>query len=205
MFIQEPHPPVAGIMFKRAAIFDDDLANCRMVLTQQRYHVFWIRPFREAGEPAKVTEQSCNFSAVAFESLLRSGGDDQIGYLGRKETSQSTHAFDFADLVRDTLFKLLVQLVEIIEQSRVLDRYHRLVGKRLDQLNLPIREKPDFSTVQSDSTDRVSVPQHWHSEKCPNTERLASCGVDVIRLRCNVRNMKHVALKNTAPYKRAGV
>jgi hypothetical protein len=70
-------------------------------------------------------------------------------------------------LVRDTLFKLLVQLVEITEQSRILDRYHRLIGKCLDQLNLPIREKCDFPTEQRDSTDRVSIPQHWHTEKCP--------------------------------------
>jgi hypothetical protein len=85
------------------------------------------------------------------------------------QTSQSTHAFDFADLVCDTLSKLLVQFVEITEQSRILDRYHRLVGKRFDQLNLPIREKSDFPTEQSDSTDRVSVPQHWHREKRPKT------------------------------------
>src|SRR4029450_950376 len=99
MFIQEPHPPVAGIMFKRAAIFDDDLANCRMVLTQQRYHIFWIRPLGEAGEPAKVPEHRRNFSAVAFESLLRSGRDDQISHLGRKESSQPAHAFNFTYLI----------------------------------------------------------------------------------------------------------
>ena len=55
--IEEHHHPISSIMFKRAAIFDNYLANCRMVITQQRYHVFWIRPFGEAGESAKVTEQ----------------------------------------------------------------------------------------------------------------------------------------------------
>ena len=86
---------------------------------------------------------------MAFELLLRSGCNDQIGYLGRKETSQSTHTLDFAHLIGYALLKLLVQPIEIIEQSRVLDRYHRLVGKRLDQLDLPIREKSDFPTVQT--------------------------------------------------------
>src|SRR5262249_564950 len=142
---------------------------------------------------------------MAFELLLRSGCNDQIGYLRRKETSQSAHPLDFADLVRDTLFKLLVQPIEIIEQTRVLYRYHRLVGKRLDQLDLPIREKSDFPTVQNNSTDRVSVPQHWHSESRPDAESLLYCGVGVIRLRCNVRNMNHVALKNGAPHNRTRV
>src|SRR5262245_45286971 len=138
---------------------------------------------------------------MTFKPLLSPRSNDQIGYLGRKETSQSTHALDFTHLVADTLFKLLVQLVEIIEQPRVLDRYHRLVGKRLDQLNLPIREKPDFSTVQSDSTDRVSVPQHWHIEECSNAEGLLSCGVGVTRVRCSDRDVENVALKNGASYK----
>src|SRR5262245_31351911 len=110
---------------------------------------------------------------MAFELLLRSGCNDQIGYLGRKETAQSTHTLDFRHLIGYALLKLLVQLIEIIEQSRVLNRYHRLVSKRLDQLDLPIREEPDFPTVQSDSTDRVSVPQHWHTEKRPNAESLS--------------------------------
>ena len=99
----------------------------------------------------------------------------------------------------------MVQPIEIIEQSRVLDRYHRLVGKRLDQLDLPIREKSDFPTVQNNSTDRVSVPQHWHSESRPDSESLLYCGVGVIRLHCNVRNMNHVALENGAPHNRTGI
>ena len=73
---------------------------------------------------------------MAFELLFRPGSDDQIGYLRRKETSQSAHALDFADLVRDPLFKLLVQLVEIVEQSRVLDGDHCLVGEGRGQLDL---------------------------------------------------------------------
>jgi len=50
---------------------------------------------------------------MAFELLFRSGGDDQIGddqigNLGRQETPQPAHALDFADLISNALFKLLI-------------------------------------------------------------------------------------------------
>jgi hypothetical protein len=55
-----------------------------------------------------IPEQRSNFPAVALKLLLRSGGDDQIGNLWRKEPPQPAHAFDFVHLVGDALFKLLV-------------------------------------------------------------------------------------------------
>ena len=46
---------------------------------------------------------------VAFELLLRPRSDDQISHLRRQETSQPAHALDFAYLIGDALFELLVQ------------------------------------------------------------------------------------------------
>src|SRR4029453_17622205 len=76
-----------------------------------------------------IAKERCNFSAVAFELFLCSGRDDQIGYLRRQETAQSAHALDFAHLVGDTLFELLVQLVEIVEQPGIFDGDDSLRGK----------------------------------------------------------------------------
>jgi hypothetical protein len=45
---------------------------------------------------------------VALKLLFRTGGDDQISYLRRQEATQPAHAFDFAYLVVDALFELLV-------------------------------------------------------------------------------------------------
>src|SRR5215510_287816 len=103
--IEHHHHSVTGIAFKRAAILVYDPTNRRMVFMQLSHHIFWIRTFREAGKAAQIAEQRGNFSAVTFELLLRPGRDDQIGYLRRKETSQSAHALDFADLVGDALLK----------------------------------------------------------------------------------------------------
>ena len=46
---------------------------------------------------------------MAFELLLSPGCNDQISHLRRQEAPQPTHTFDFAHLVGDALFELLVQ------------------------------------------------------------------------------------------------
>ena len=47
---------------------------------------------------------------MAFELFLCPGRDDQISHLRRQEAPQPAHAFDFAHLIGDALFELLVQL-----------------------------------------------------------------------------------------------
>jgi hypothetical protein len=47
---------------------------------------------------------------MAFKLRLCTGSDDQISHLQRQEPSQPAHAFDFAYLVGDALFELLVEL-----------------------------------------------------------------------------------------------
>ena len=51
---------------------------------------------------------------MAFELLLCTGRDDQVSYLWRQEASQPAHAFDFAYLVGDALFKMLVKLFDLL-------------------------------------------------------------------------------------------
>jgi hypothetical protein len=69
---------------------------------------------------------------MTFELLFCPRGDDQISDLRRQKAPQPAHALDFAYLVRDTLFKLLVQLVEIIEQPRIFDGNDGLRGEVLE-------------------------------------------------------------------------
>ena len=75
---------------------------------QQRHHVFRVRTFGKTHDAAQIAKECGNLSTMAFELLLRPRSDDQIGHLWRKETSEAAHALDFAHLVGDTLFKLLV-------------------------------------------------------------------------------------------------
>ena len=46
---------------------------------------------------------------MTFELLFSAGCDDQIGDLRRQEAPQSAHSLDFAYLVGDAVFELLVE------------------------------------------------------------------------------------------------
>ena len=55
---------------------------------------------------------------MAFELLLTPGRNDQISHLRRQEAPQPAHALDFAYLVGDALFQLLVELFNSSVLSR---------------------------------------------------------------------------------------
>ena len=79
-----------------------------MVFAQERYHVFRVCALGEAGEAAQVAEECRYLPPMAFELLLSTGRDDQISHLRGQEAPQPTHALDFAHLVGDTVFELLI-------------------------------------------------------------------------------------------------
>ena len=106
--VEYHHHAVAGIALQRAAVLDDDFADRRVIVAQQRHHVFRVRTLGEPGEAAQVTEQRGNLPAMAFKLLFAPGRHDQIGDLRRQEAPQPAHAFDFTDLVGDALFEPLV-------------------------------------------------------------------------------------------------
>jgi hypothetical protein len=51
---------------------------------------------------------------MAFELLLCTRRNDQISHLRRQEAPQPAHAFDFAYLVGDAMFELLVELEDLL-------------------------------------------------------------------------------------------
>ena len=106
--VEDHHHAVTSITFERAVILDDDFANGRVVVTKQSHHVFSVGALCEPGEPTQIAEECGYFSTMAFELLFASRRNDQIGHLRRQEPPQSAHALDFAHLVGDALFELLV-------------------------------------------------------------------------------------------------
>jgi hypothetical protein len=106
--VEDHHYTVTGVAFERAAIFDDFIANGRMIVAQQGHHVFGVCALCEAREPAQISEECGYLSAMAFELLLATRRHDQISHLRRQEAPQPAHALDFAYLVGNALFELLV-------------------------------------------------------------------------------------------------
>jgi hypothetical protein len=64
--VENHHHAIASKSFKRAAVFDDDLTDCRMIVAQERHHIFWIGTLRETCEAAQVAEQRRDLPAMAL-------------------------------------------------------------------------------------------------------------------------------------------
>src|SRR5262245_50485610 len=123
---------------------------------------------------------------MAFELLLRSGCDDQIGYLRRKEPAQLTHPFDFADLVSDTLLELLVQRVEIIDQPRVLDGDDGLGGEISEQIDLLFAEGAHFLAINAERTNQLTLLQHRDSQHRAGTGKVSKTDHNAIAVKISL-------------------
>src|SRR6516165_2909360 len=109
---------------------------------------------------------------MAFKLLFSSGGDDQIGHLRRQEAPQPTHALDFANLVADTLFKLLIEFdnflgsfAQFLQKPRVLDCYDGLSSKILQQLDLLVGERQNLLAIDDNRTDQIIILEHRHVDQ----------------------------------------
>src|SRR5262249_27307608 len=69
-------------------------------------------------------------------------------------------------------FELVTLLLNVVEQSHVLDRDHSLVGQGGEQLNLPLREGSNLGSGQCQYPDRVAFSQERNAKqraKAPNS------------------------------------
>ena len=156
--VEDDHHAVASVTLKCSAILDDARSDCLMVLTQDRHHIFGVRTFGEASEAAQVTEERGYLAAMALQLLLAPRRDDQISHLRRQEAPQPAHALDFAHLVGDALFELLVELASTSsvlsrsssEQPRVLDGDDGLGGEVLHQFDLLVCEGTNFLAIDGE-------------------------------------------------------
>ena len=67
-------------------------------------------------------------------------------------------------LLLERLGQLAVPRVELLEQTHVLDRDHRLVREGLQKPDLLIREGADFASPHRDDADRDSLPEQGNSQ-----------------------------------------
>ncbi|HVB16037.1 MAG TPA: hypothetical protein VNF04_05865 [Stellaceae bacterium] len=55
-------------------------------------------------------------------------------------------------------------LVQLVEQPPVLDRDHRLIGERLQEVDLRRRKRLDLAARGGKRPNRIAVPQDRHRE-----------------------------------------
>jgi hypothetical protein len=59
-------PAFCSLLYRMYRYANGPGADCRVIVAEQRHHVFCIRAFYESGEPAQVTEERGNLSTVAL-------------------------------------------------------------------------------------------------------------------------------------------
>src|SRR5262245_34014643 len=78
---------------------------------------------------------------------VRRGAADDAEHLGR------------CRLMLQGLTQFRVALLDLLEQSHVLDSDHRLIGEGFDEIDLPIRERFDHVTPNREASYRRSFSQ----------------------------------------------
>src|SRR5262249_6191539 len=105
---------------------------------------------------------------------------------------------DLTDLIGNALFELLIQLVEIIEQPRILDSDGRLVSEGLNQSDLLLGERSDLlQVINNQDAQQVVALQNRYRQICPKFLEIFGT-VRIFRVSQDVGNMDRSAFKPSA-------
>src|SRR5215467_12413453 len=98
-----------------------------------------------------------------------------------------THALDLTDLIGNALLELLIQLVEIIEQPRVLDGDDGLGGEISEQIDLLLGERAHFLAINADHTNQLTFLQHRDSQHRAGTGKVSKTDQNTIALKIRLK------------------
>jgi hypothetical protein len=88
--------------------------------------------------------------------------------------------------------------LQLAEQSRVLHRDDRLVGKGAHQFDLPLGERLDSLAGNDNDTDRLCFSQQRHAERGPNIADSDSLRPSVFRIGAEISDVDDSTLKRGA-------
>ena len=132
-------------MFKRSLMFDDELAHRAVVLAKQTEDLLRLGRFGEAGEIPQVAEDRRNRTTVAVKQLRSVLARDEVRDLGREKTR-----------------KLLTLALDGLKELDVRDRDRGLIRKRLQKVDLLLREWLNFQASDRDAADPDAVSNEGH-------------------------------------------
>ena len=64
---------------------------------------------------------------------------------------------------------MLQRLLYFLEESGILDRNYGLIGERFENVDLRVRERPNFSTANQNRSDWNAFSKKWCAEHRPST------------------------------------
>src|SRR5258706_241518 len=110
-----------------------------------------------------------NRAAVEAGQLPRALHDGlQHGLQVERRADRVPHLAQRRELPHRACERLRARL-QLLEQSHVLDRDHRLVGEGLEQFDLMATKLPHLAAPHGDNPDRAVVPHHRNAEHAAET------------------------------------
>ena len=137
--VEKHHHAIAGELFERATVFEDEWSQRPVILVEHRHHVLWLGCFRERGEAAHVAKHHRDLPAVALQKVIAAGQHD-IRQLRWQEATQLVQPLDLAHLLRNACFELRVPCAKL----------RRLAGDSREQ-RLLLVVQPLFLDAGADS------------------------------------------------------
>src|SRR5262249_9639162 len=108
---------------------------------------------------------------------------------------------DELGLVLAGLLELPVLVLDLLEQPHVLDRDHRLVGERREQLNLLVGEWCDLRLIKNYCAKRHALAQQGYGQHRPQALQLLRFWKVIFRVRLDVWNLDRTALEQRATHR----
>src|SRR5262249_12471110 len=89
-------------------------------------------------------------------------------------------------------------LLRLVEQPHVLDRYHRLIGKGGDQLNLVLAERLRLGLGNENHADDLAIAQQRSAQSSPEAPDLLGIGPNEFGIGQHIGNMHNSPLQRAA-------
>jgi hypothetical protein len=158
------------------------------------------RSVMRGGQGQSVTVPAVDVAELGVANprcLLQHGGKHRLEVAGR--AADDLKHLGRGGLLLQRFRQLLRALLLGLEQPRVLDGNHRLVGKGGDQLYLLVSKRVHRIAVDQKDADHRPVAQERHSEDRPDPECPLIVGRLVFGISKHVSNMNRFALRCDAP------
>ena len=137
------------------------------ILLSASHHIGGEAMPRPTGQAGVALDVDGHHRRVA---QVRGGGDQRIEHGLQLELRPADGPQHLARrrLLLERFLQLARSRLYLLEQTRVLDGDHGLVGEGLHEFNLLCRERPHLAAPASDHADYDVLSEHWHGENRAN-------------------------------------
>ena len=138
----------------------------------------------------------------------RSVGDQHLGQPDNRVERRAqlvAHAGEELRLVLARLSELTALVLDLVEQSHVLDRDRGLVGEGRYKLDLLVGERPHLQARQRKHADRLALAQHRHTEQGPISPKPLRLDKGVVRVSEHIGNVNDFPFEQSTTVHRAAL